>query len=123
VARTSAFLGHHARRAVVGALLIVTLAIVTGLAFVAVQAKRVHDPYGAWALSPGAHTPVNPFGGRNYDRGDRQQGLPADIEHIGTAPSDGEVFSTPPIPGVPPTVLYVRYPDGTVFDYALSGGP
>jgi len=114
--------GHRPRRAVVGAL-IVALALVVGLALAAVQAKRVHDRYGSWALSPGAHTPMISFQGRSYDRGDRLHNLPADVEEIGSAPGGGEIFGAPPISGIPATVLYVRYRDGSLFDYALSGGP
>jgi hypothetical protein len=101
----------------------VGMVLVVGMGLAAVQAERVHHRYGTWALRPGGHTPAIPFHGRDYDRGARLQSLPVDVEKIGSAPGNGEVFSAPPLPGISPTVLYVRYPDGSVFDYALSGGP
>jgi hypothetical protein len=89
------------RRVAIRAFLVVALVLIVGLAVAAVQAKRIHDRYGTWALSPGAHTPVIPFHGRKYDRGDRLQVLPADVEEVGSAPSNGEIFSVPPIPSSP----------------------
>ena len=110
------------RRAIVG-VGIGAIVLAVAVIVAAVQMERVHHRYGTWALRPGPHTPVIPFHGRNYDRAFRMASLPADVEEIGSAPSNGEIFSAPPIPGLPPTVLYVRYSDGTVFDYSLSGGP
>jgi hypothetical protein len=86
------------------------------------QLERVHHDYHVWALWPGPSTPTLPFRGRTYLRGDNVTTVPGNSVRLGAAPSDGEVYSAPPVPGADPAVLFVRYPDGTVTAYALSGG-
>lgn len=123
VAPIPALPGHRPRRGALGALLVM-LALVVAFTIAAAQAERVHQRYGTWALWPGTHPPVIPFHGRDYGRDGPMHSLPSGVEQVGSAPSNGDVFSAPSLfPGETPTVLYIRYPDGTVFAYSLSGGP
>jgi hypothetical protein len=65
---------RRARRIVIGVL--VLAAVLAVVAFV--DASRVHDGYGVWALWPGARTPVLHFHDRNYRRNGTLAALPGD---------------------------------------------
>ncbi len=106
-------------QAVGGVLVVVVLALIAG----AIQAVRVHDVYGGWGLWPGANSPRIPFHGRDYVRDDGASPVPAGAVVLGSAPGNGTILSSPPDAGYARTVLYVRYPNGTVTVYVLSGGP
>ena len=89
-----------------------------------VRLKYVHRHYDAWALWPAAKTSQIEFSGRTYLRGDH--GSPTDLAgfaRIGDAPGDGQVFGPLPQPGKTVTLLWIRYPDGEIVAYGLSGGP
>jgi hypothetical protein len=111
---------RRARTAAIALFLVAGVLSIT----VPIQAAHVRQAYGTWALWPGAHTPRLPFHGRDYLRANTSSVIPVDATvSLGAAPGNGEIFSRPPITGASPTVLFVRYPDGTVTVYALSGGP
>jgi len=105
------------------AVLATVLALAVLSAAVAVRLIQVRHDYGVVTVAPGARTSLLAFGGRTYLRGTDADAVPAGAVQLGTAPGGGAVFSAPPIPGASPTVLFVRYPDGGVASYALSGGP
>jgi hypothetical protein len=42
---------------------------------------------------------------------------------VGTAPGGGQILAPRAKAGAVPTVLVIRYPDGKVLLYSLSGGP
>ena len=106
--------------AVWAALLVLAVAgLVSG-----VHLLQVHRHYGVWSWSPPPRTPSIEFAGRRYLRG--RTGTPNDLTgcvRLGTAPGGGEIYSLPPPPGAASTGVWVRYPDGTILGYALSGGP
>jgi hypothetical protein len=105
------------RRVAAVAALLVLLAAGT-----ATRLVLVHHDYDVWALAPGARTPTLPFHGRLYLLGEPGS-VPDGAVPLGSAPGGGRILSLPPVPGADPTVLFVRYPDGTVASYVLSGGP
>gem|GEM_PF-5686979 len=85
---------------------------------------QVYRSYGVVSWSPGAGPPKIKYGGRTYLRG----GVVAARDmtgyvSLGSAPGGGDILVPPAATGTTPTVLWIRYPDGTVVDYALSGGP
>jgi hypothetical protein len=98
------------------------LAVLVLLAF-AIQVVHVRHSYGTWGIWPGARTPRIPFDGRDYLRANDVGAVPQGAVVLGTAPGNGTILSLPPIADYVPTAFYVRYPDGTVTAYALSGGP
>jgi hypothetical protein len=102
-----------------------TLAAVVGLVLVAAGFRlvTVRQGYGRWAWSPGEGTPRLPFAGRTYLRGDDQPDLPPDVARLGAGPAGSTVFGPAPIPGAALTAVFVRFGDGRVIAYALSGGP
>lgn len=102
------------------------LAITLGLAALTAAAAhlalvRLH--YGTWAWTPGEDTPRIPFHGREYLRGRPYPALPAGVERLADEPAGVGIYSQPLISGYAPTAVYLRYPDGHVIGYALSGGP
>ena len=102
------------------------LAITLGLAALTAAAAhlalvRLH--YGIWTWTPGEDTPRIPFHGRDYLRGRPHPALPADVERLADGPAGSGIYSQPLIPGSTTTGVYLRYPDGRVVGYALSGGP
>ena len=101
------------------------LAVLGGLVLVAAGLRlvTVRQGYGQWAWSPGEGTPRLPFGGRTYLRGNDQPALPPDVAKLGPGPAGSTVFGPAAIPGVALTAVLVRFPDGRVISYALSGGP
>lgn len=111
---------HHPRRWL--ALLAITLGLAT-LTAAAAHLALVRLNYGLWTWSPGVDTPRIPFHGRDYLPGHSYPALPADVQRLADGPGGSTIYSQPPIPGYAPTGLYLRYPDGHVIGYALSGGP
>jgi hypothetical protein len=102
------------------------LAIALGLATLtaaAAQVALVRLNYGIWSWTPGEDTPRIPFQGREYLRGRPYSALPASVERLADGPAGSGIYSQPPVPGYAPTGVYLRYPDGHVIGYALSGGP
>jgi hypothetical protein len=87
------------------------------------RAGYVRQAYGAWGLWPGQGTPRIPFHGRTYLRANGTLALPDGAVVLGSAPGRGRILSSPPIADYAPTVLFIRYPDGAVTVYTLSGGP
>jgi hypothetical protein len=110
---------RYSRQAVNTAFLAAVVLLIASV----VQAVHVHHAYGAWGLRPGAQTPRIPFHGRDYLRDNGMGAVPANAVVVGTAPGNGVILSPPPISDYAPTVLFVRYPDGVVTAYELSGGP
>jgi hypothetical protein len=101
------------------------LAIMLGLAALTAAAGHlalVRLNYGSWSWTPGEDTPRIPFHGRDYLRGRPYPALPAGVERLADGPAGSGIYSQPPIPGYAPTGVYLRYPDGHVIGYALSGG-
>ena len=82
---------------------------------------RLH--YGVWAWTPGQDTPSISFHSRTYLRGREYPALPAGVERLADGPAGSGLYSLPPIPGSAPAGLFVRYPDGHITGYAISGGP
>lgn len=98
------------------------LIVLGGLLSAGAHLRDVHSRYGVWAWSPGRATPQVVFRGRDYLRGNTVPSLIAGFVPSGAAPGGGEFFA-PVGHGLATTVLQIRYPDGTVVGYALSGGP
>jgi hypothetical protein len=111
-----------ARRITAG---LIVAALLIGLTIAAVRVAEVHRQYNVWSWSPGAATPTFPFGGRTYIRGSAvsPNDVPASFVILGTAPGNGQIFGPTPVNGQTPTSILIRYPDGRVIGYALSGGP
>jgi hypothetical protein len=96
---------------------LVVIAVVGG-----VRVWDVRHEYGVIGLTAGEAPPQLPFGGRDYQIGANPQAdaIPAGLVKLGGAPAGGEVYGAPSGTSV---VLYVRYPDGKIFEYVLQGGP
>lgn len=104
------------------ALLTIALSL-AALTAAAAHVALVRLDYGIWTWTPGEDTPSIPFHGRHYLRGHQYPALPVGVERLADGPVSSGIYSQPPILGYAPTGLYVRYPDGRVIGYALSGGP
>lgn len=104
------------------ALLAITLSL-AALTATAAHLALVRLNYGIWTWTPGEDTPSIPFHGRHYLRGSQYPALPAGVERLADGPASSGIYSQPPVPGYAPTGLDLRYPDGHVTGYALSGGP
>jgi hypothetical protein len=92
-------------------------------AAISVHLALVRLHYGVWAWTPGQRTPSISFEGRRYLRGGDYPALPAEVVRLADGPAGSGIYSVPPIPGAALTGLFVRYPDGHITGYALSGGP
>ncbi len=83
----------------------------------------VHGQYGVWSWSADTPTPRIPFHGRRYLRGDGPTSLTQGFVRLGALTGGGQVFGPSYTSGQTPTLLEVRYPDGRIVAYGLSGGP
>ena len=104
--------------------MLVLLALVLGVAAVALGARLVENHgYGwEWTLSPSAAPPKIHFEGRDYDRGrERSDGIPRGYVLEGETPGGGEIYKSGTDEGTS-TVVLVK--DGEhVHAYGLMGGP
>jgi hypothetical protein len=111
------------RRSAIAVLALCCCLTVAGFA-AGMHLLNVHRFYGVWAWTPPAKTASIGFHGRRYLRGGA--GTSDDLAGcvlVGTAPGHGAVFTWPAPAGASTTGVWVRYPDGTILGYALSGGP
>jgi hypothetical protein len=101
----------------------VALIVVAGGGYAALHMLQIRHDYGVLAWSPSGPTPQIPFLDRTYLRGaGSEAAVPAGAELLGSIAGGGKVFGNR-LDCCVPTVVFVRYPDGTVVSYALSGGP
>jgi hypothetical protein len=99
------------------------LLVVVGGIFAVGHVWRIRHDYGVVAWTPSGPTPQIPFLGRTYLLGTATEAaVPAGAELLGSIAGGGKVYGHK-MPCCVPTVVFVRYPDGTVTSYALSGGP
>ena len=107
------------------AVLVACAGVVIAFLVIGVHVLNVHRGYGVWAWSPPARTASIEYHGRHYLRTvpGTERDL-ADCVRVGTAPGDGQIFTRPTtLAGTASVALYIRYPDGSILVYALSGGP
>lgn len=102
---------------------VAVLVALVGLSAAGSHVRTVHHDYSVWAWTPGRATPRMPFAGRLYVRGTVVNSLPPDLIRRGHSPAGGQIFGPPAAAGHTATALWVRYPDGTIWTYGLSGGP
>ncbi len=102
---------------------LVVLLVLAGIVPSVVHLVVVHGQYGVWGWSLHTPTPRIPFHGRRYMRGTDEISLTQGFVRLGTVTGGGQVFGPSVTYGQTPTGLEVRYPDGRIVAYALSGGP
>ena len=101
---------------------VVLLAVMSGLVYVAVHLRHVHDVGWEYRWNPSAAPPRISFEGRHYLRGSAESALPAGAVPLGRTPGGGVIYVLPgPHPTAPIGVEVVAH--GHVTGYALSGGP
>lgn len=99
------------------------LFVVVGGGFAARHVWQIRHDYGVLSWSPSGPTPQIPFHDRTYLLGtSAEAAVPAGAELLGSIAGGGKVYGVT-MPCCAPTVVFVRYPDGAVASYALSGGP
>ena len=82
---------------------------------------QVHQQSWQWRWTPSAASPLVPYRGRDYLRGEMVTGLPPDSLPLGHTPGGGQIFG-PAERQFVPTSITVR--DGArLISYELSGGP
>ena len=101
----------------------VALLAIAGGGLAAWHVWRIHHDYGVVTWSPSGPTPQIPFLDRTYLLGtSAEAAVPAGAELLGSIDGGGKVYGNK-MPCCVPTVVFVRYPDGVVASYGLSGGP
>lgn len=101
---------------------LVLLALVSGLLYVAVHLRHVHDASWEYRWTPSAAPPKISFQGRDYHRGSRESALPAGEVPLGRTAGGGVIYGPPgPHPNAFTGVDVVA--NGHLTGYALSGGP
>jgi hypothetical protein len=109
------------RRWVVRGALVLLLA---GIVAVGGRLAFIRYEYGVWSWAVGEGPPTFGYGGRDYLRAsERAAPRPGFVRLAATRGGGGQLFGAPIDPGLTPTVLDLRYPDGRVVEYTLSGGP
>jgi hypothetical protein len=119
----SSFLGSRLVRVTLALTAVVVVLLV-------VKVVRVHQETGEFRLTPSAAPSEIHAYGRTYHRGRSgpATSVPSGVQELGATAGGGELFGPRHIAtqGAPrtvvPTVLWVRV-GGTLWTYALSGGP
>ncbi len=90
---------------------------------VGVQLLRMHDESGEWRLTHSATPNRIEVAGRDYDRSNLPPtALPRGASARGRTDGGGTIY-LPNVEGRTSLMAYVRDDDGTVWSYALVGGP
>jgi hypothetical protein len=106
-------------------LIVIGLALLVMVAggFAALHVWHIRHDYGVVAWTPTGPTPRIPFQGRTYLLGtSTEAAVPAGAELLGSIAGGGKVYGNR-MDCCVATTVFVRYPDGTIASYALSGGP
>ena len=91
----------------------------------AVRLVQVHDQTWEWRLMPRPLPAKVMFHDRTYTCcGDTLTALPDGVELVGHTPGGAELYTEPPGPGDPSTVMGLYARDGNrIVVYGLLGGP